>query len=144
MVAQAQKQKTYSRVVILDVQINGRDATESYTDRKQFLTLYQNESGNFCFANVSTTTDAQSFGQIYDFKSDQKKETTTTYEGIDLDFRWRYANTYDKKRGTALVNVVVIKKPQGSMFICTIIPEDLEIMTYKGYVQGTLDFSGVR
>ena len=140
----AQKQKTLCRLVILDARIEGQDVTEYYVDRKQFLTLYQTANGEVYFANVSSSTDEQSFGRTYNTTWDKGKETDSTFPYVKCDFKWSYLNSYDKKRGTGTVSLLVIKKPQGNMFVCTIILENLEQVVYKGYVEGTLDLSSVR
>lgn len=39
------------------------------------------------------------------------------------------------------MRLVKIYKPQGIGFSCTIIPENLDILEYKGFMNGSLDFS---
>lgn len=140
----AQKQKTLCRLVILDARLEGEDVTESYVDRKQFLTLYETSNGEVYFANVSGTTDDQSFGRIYNTKWENGKETQDKYPYVRYNFKWSYLNSYDTKRGTGTVSLLVIKKPQGNMFVCTVIIENLEKIVYKGYVEGTVDLPGLR
>jgi hypothetical protein len=144
MASYAQKQKTFCRLVILDARLEGQDVTEYYVDRKQFLTLYETSNGEIYFANVSGTTDEQSFGRIYNTKWENGKETQDKYPYVRYNFQWSYVNSYDKKRGTGTVLLLIIKKPQGNMFVCTVILENLEKLVYKGYVEGTLDLQGLR
>ena len=56
-------------------------------------------------------------------------------------FQWHYINTYDDKKGTAKVELLKVYKPQGIYFRITIIPENLDILVYRGYVEGSLDLS---
>jgi hypothetical protein len=140
----AQKQKTLCRLVILDARLEGQDVTEYYVDRKQFLTLYETSNGEIYFANVAGTTDEQSYGRTYNTEWENGKETQDAFPYIKCHFKWSYINSYDKKRGTGTVQLFIIKKPQGNMFICTMVLENLEQIVYKGYVEGTLDLSGLR
>jgi hypothetical protein len=50
-------------------------------------------------------------------------------------------NDYDDKKGTATVQLIKIFKPQGITFILKIIPENLDVIVYKGYIEGSIDFS---
>jgi hypothetical protein len=43
--------------------------------------------------------------------------------------------------GTAKVRVLKTYKPQGIAVTVKIIPENLEILIYKGYLEGSIDFS---
>ncbi|MBV6440816.1 MAG: hypothetical protein EPGJADBJ_02491 [Saprospiraceae bacterium] len=78
---------------------------------------------------------------MYSTESTKRKETYETYEADIFYFNWRYINTYDEKKGTAKVQLVKIYKPQGIAFVLKIIPENLDIIIYKGYMEGTIDFS---
>ncbi len=140
----AQKQKTFCRLVILDARLEGQDVTEYYVDRKQFLTLYQTANGEVYFANVAGTNDEQSYGRTYNMEWENGKETQDKYPYVRYNFKWSYLNSYDKKRGTGTVLLLIIKKPQGNMFVCTVILENLEKIVYKGYVEGTLDLGIMR
>ena len=37
--------------------------------------------------------------------------------------------------------MIKVYKPQGVAFTVKIIPENLDIIVYKGYMEGTIDFS---
>jgi hypothetical protein len=50
-------------------------------------------------------------------------------------------NDYDDKKGTAKIQLTKIYKPQGITFELKIIPENLDLIVYKGYMEGSLDFS---
>jgi hypothetical protein len=78
---------------------------------------------------------------MYGVETDKLSETYENYEADFFYFNWRYANDYDSKTGTAKVQVVKIYKPQGVAFSVKIIPENLDVITFKGYMDGTIDFS---
>jgi hypothetical protein len=85
--------------------------------------------------------NTQSFGRLYSSEHASLKESYDKYKADIFYFNWRYINDYDSKKGTAKVRLVKIYKPQGVIFSCTVIPEDLDVLEYKGYMNGTLDFS---
>lgn len=58
-----------------------------------------------------------------------------------MSFKWSYENSYNEKRGTANVELIIINKPVGKAFIMTIIPENLNVLIYKGYVDGSLNLN---
>ncbi|MDF1868470.1 MAG: hypothetical protein P1U70_26845 [Saprospiraceae bacterium] len=68
------------------------------------------------------------------------EETYETYKADFFYFNWRYRNDYDSKSGTAKVQVIKIYKPQGIAFSVKIISENLDIIVYKGYMEGTVNF----
>ena len=78
---------------------------------------------------------------MYSIKIHTNRETYETYEADVFYFNWRYVNTYDGKKGTAKVQVIKIYKPQGVVFIPKMITENLDLIIYKGYMEGTVDFS---
>jgi hypothetical protein len=135
----AQSQDTTIKMVILDAKINGVGMSEWYLERKQFLAIYTNSDGEICFANVSQSNDEQSYGETFDFEVEETAETDSTYQGKDLLFSWKYSNTYDSKEGTAKIKINLIFKPQGVVFHCNMMLENLEVCEYTGYVEGTLD-----
>jgi hypothetical protein len=74
----------------------------------------------------------------------ENKKNEETYEDYKADFfyfNWRYMNDYNDKKGTATVQLIKIFKPQGITFILKIIPENLDVIVYKGYIEGSIDFS---
>ena len=56
-------------------------------------------------ANVLGDATSQSFGAMYSIDIRKYKETEDSYAYDLFQFNWRYINTYDKKRGTAKVQV---------------------------------------
>lgn len=135
------QQQTLAKFIITDASVNKSDVTETYLDAGGYIVFYTNSEGNFHMANVMSKRDTQSFGRLYSSEHSKLKETYEKYEADIFYFNWRYTNDYDSKKGTAKVKLVKIYKPQGIIFSCTIIPEDLDVLEYKGYMDGSVDFS---
>jgi len=134
-------QETLSQFIILDASHNGNDITETILEQKGYLVFYTNNDNNLYMANVWPINDTQSFGRLYNTEYKKSKESYEGFEADVFNFKWRYINTYDTKKGTASVELLKIYKPQGVAFKITIIPEDLDVLIYKGYMEGTLDLN---
>lgn len=136
------QQKVIGKFIISDATINGIDATETYLSAGGYIAFYTTGDGNLYMTNImSKRRNSQSYGRMFAAESKKVNETYENYEAHIFYFKWRYTNTYDKKRGTATVKFIKVYKPQGVAFVCTIIPENLDVCVYKGYMEGTLDFS---
>ena len=135
------QQKTLGTFIISDATINGNDVTETYLNGGGFISFYTTDSGELMMANVMANRQTQSFGRLYASKRKSLQETYGEYKADLFYFQWSYKNDYDNKRGTAKINFTKIYKPQGIVFICTIVLENLDRLVYKGYMDGTLDLS---
>lgn len=133
------KQETLSKFIITESSRNGSDITSFDVQRKGYFVFYRASDGELLFANVSKATNEQSWGPVLDLKTKEEKETETTYEADVFRFRWKYANTYDKKTGYATVTLHKVYKPQGVVFIMKMVLTNLDEMIYKGYMEGTTD-----
>ena len=92
-------------------------------------------------ANVWPKNNTHSYGPMYSIEQITKEETYEEFKADYFYFNWRYVNDYDDKKGTAKVQLIKIYKPHGITFILKIIPENLDVIIYKGYLEGTIDFS---
>lgn len=138
----AQRQETLAKFIITDATMNGVDATPTILSNKAYTVFYKSDNDGLIYmANVWPKSNSQSYGPMYSIENQKKRETYETYEADVFYFNWRYINTYDNKKGTAKVQVIKIYKPQGVAFTVKIIPENLDITVYKGYMEGTIDFS---
>ncbi|TKT94157.1 hypothetical protein [Dyadobacter frigoris] len=135
------QQKTLGKFIITDAKINNVDLTESYLANEGYIAFYTSTDGNLSMVNTSKKANIQSYGRLLAVTQRVSKETKTQYESNVFSFKWRYKNTYDSKSGTASVRFQKVYKPQGTTFICAIIPENLDVMIFKGYMEGSLDFS---
>ena len=137
-----EKQEIVAKFVITDVSQNGQDMTPTYLENGAYLVFYTSgDDKTLCMANFWPKTDSQSYGEVYSMEKKTIEETDKQFKADIFRFNWGYTNTYDKKRGTAKVEVTKIYKPQGVAFIIKIIPENLDILIYKGYMDGSVDFS---
>ena len=68
-------------------------------------------------------------------------ETSTEYASDTFDFDWTYSNSYDNHQGTAKVHLIKVVKPGGVGFKLKIIPENLDLLEYKGYMEGSLNIN---
>lgn len=137
----AQNQKIVAKFITTDVTINGVNVTPIYLSENAYIVFYTdgNDSQTY-MANVWSKSKSQSYGIIYSMKTNKKKETYETYETDIFHFNWQYINTYDNKTGTAKVQLIKVYKPQGIIFTIKIIPENLDLLIYKGYMEGSLNF----
>lgn len=137
-----QRQETLAKFIITDAITNGIDVTPTLLANKAYTVFYTSDNDGLIYmANVWPKSNSQSYGPMYSVESENKRETYETYKADIFYFNWRYINTYDNKTGTAKVQVIKIYKPQGVAFTVKIIPENLDIIVYKGYMEGTIDFS---
>lgn len=137
-----QRQETLAKFIITDAITNGVDVTPTLLANNAYTVFYTSDNDGLIYmANVWPKSNSQSYGPMYSVESENKSETYETYKADIFYFNWRYINTYDNKTGTAKVQVIKIYKPQGVAFTVKIIPENLDIIVYKGYMEGTIDFS---
>lgn len=137
------QQKTLAKFIVTDASENGVDITPYALENGQCIVFYTADDDDdvINMANYWESVDSQSYGPMYATKTDEIKESDETYKADIFNFKWRYINTYDSKKGTASVTLTKVYKPQGVTFIVKIIPENLDILIYKGYMEGTIDFS---
>lgn len=141
LVAQDKTQETLAKFIISDASLNGYDTTETYLKAGGYLVLYTLSDGNLYMANVMSKKETQSFGRLYSLEHEKIKETEENYEADVFNYKWRYINSYDTNKGTASVQLIKIYKPQGVTFKIKIIPENLNVLIYKGYMEGTLNLN---
>jgi hypothetical protein len=139
--AQNNNQVTLSKFIITDASDNGNDITETILEQNGYLVFYTDAEKNLFMANVWEKNDTQSFGRLYNTEHKKLKETYESFEADIFYFRWRYINSYDTKKGTATVELIKIYKPQGVTFKIKIVPENLDVLVYKGFMEGTLDLN---
>ncbi|QQS29998.1 MAG: hypothetical protein IPM47_03335 [Sphingobacteriales bacterium] len=135
------QQETYSRFIISDARINDYDYTERYVGSGGYIVFYEVD-GELFMANVLEDENTQSYGRLFSMNIREIKETYENYEAEVYTFKWSYINDYDTKRGTASVRLTKVYKPVGVAFICVIVPENLDVLEYRGYMEGSIDFSG--
>jgi hypothetical protein len=134
------QQTVVAKFIITDARMNGKDITPASTAANQYLIFYTlpNDTSMY-FANVLSKVGSQSYGITYDIHVYTTPATATDYETDHFTFKWSYANSYDQHKGTATVRLLKIGKPNGVAFEMTVISENLDVLEYKGYMEGTLN-----
>jgi hypothetical protein len=136
-------QEIVAEFKISDASENGADITPTILDQRAKLVIYKDVQNNnaLCLSNFWQKNNTQSYGPIYGMETKHIPEDDKNYEADIFFFQWRYINTYDTKKGTAKVELLKIYKPQGIYFELKIIPENLDILIYKGFMEGSLDLT---
>lgn len=139
--AQAENVKTKAVFHITRGDQNGSDMTSLLLKNGAFTAFYK-KLGNrrLHMANVWPNAGSQSYGPLYPIKSAKSQQTYDSYEADFYNFSWNYANTYNSKTGVALVQIIRVYKPEGVAFIIKIIPENKDVLTYQGIMEGSIDF----
>jgi len=137
-----QENKQTTKFIITDASTNGVDNTPEILEEKAFIVFYTVEDDNLLYmSHVWPKHNSQSYGPIYSVKSETKKKTYEEYKADVFNFDWLYIAGYEDKKGTAKVQLIKVYKPQGINYVLKIIPSNSEIIIYKGYLVGSLNFS---
>ncbi len=131
------KQQELVRFVVLDANFNGVDYTDWALNNSNYFIFFLNEYNKLCFSNV--TDGEQSYGLTSNIKHQEIEATETTYAADHYTFRWGYSNTYDKKKGSALVELIKIYKEQAVAFEIKMVTENMDVLIYKGYMEGSVN-----
>lgn len=134
------QQETLARFIVTDARINNIDYTEFYVSSGGYIVFYITDRDLY-MANVLDAENTQSYGLLYSLNIQEVEETNENYAAEIYTFRWNYTNDYDAKRGTATVKMTKVFKPVGVAFVCIIIPENLDVLEYRGFMEGSIDFS---
>lgn len=138
-IAQEQNIEFLEKFIILEATENGEDITRHLLAEEAFLSLYEIPGKeSVYFANVWPREKTMSHGIVYGAELKEFPETEKAYGGVELTFYWKYQNTYNEDSGTGKVMIRKIYKPQGIYFEAIIVAENLDLLIYKGHVEGTL------
>jgi hypothetical protein len=137
-------QSAYSQAefIITDARRNDQDITEWALNNGAKIVFYvpEDSPGEVFMSNYMSVANTQSWGRTYEMNKEHFDETETSFETDVFTFKWSYQNSYDTKKGTAQVSLTKIFKPQGVVVSIQMITESLDILEYKGYLEGTLQF----
>ena len=140
--SQNQKSEELAKFIITEATINNEDVTEYHLEQSACIVFYSVKNDDLVYmANYWEKNNTQSYGPMIARKTRKNKETEEDYKSDEFYFSWRYTNTYDGKIGTAKVALTKIYKPNGISFVIKIIPENLDVIVYSGYMEGSIDFS---
>lgn len=132
-------QEAFATFEISDARDNGADITPEALEDEAKLVLYKSMDGKeIMFSNYWAKSDSQSSGRIYSIEKEEFPETEKELKHGLYQFQWSYNNSYDDKKGTAKIRLFIIYKPQGVYFECTVLPENLDVLVYKGRMEGDL------
>ncbi|WP_035645953.1 hypothetical protein [Flavobacterium sp. ASV13] len=138
IIGQIDKQKIISKFVITNGTKNGNDITGLLLEQQAYLVFYAEDDNGLCLANVWVKNNSKSYGKVLDKMYHKSEVMSMEFESNILSFKWNYENTYNNKQGTANVELVMINKPIGKVFMMTIISENSDVLRYNGYVEGSL------
>ncbi len=139
---EVQENKQSTKFIITDASTNGVDTTPTILEAEAFIVFYTVENDNLLYmSHVWPKHNSQSYGPMYSVTSETKKETYEEYKADFFNFDWLYITGYDDRKGTAKVQLIKVYKPQGITYVLKIIPQNLEIIIYKGHLEGSLNFS---
>jgi hypothetical protein len=131
------EQNIIATFVVRNATLNDVDITKNALYQGQYLVFYSLEGDETIYlANYWPKDNSQSWGETYDFHSEEFPETEEEYETKIFTFNWKYYNSYDENTGTAAVKLVKIYKPNGVAFTMTIIDELMDVSVYKGFMKG--------
>lgn len=134
-----EKQNPFAFFEIRDARRNEEDVTNIVLKEKATLILYQmTKTNSIMLANFWEKSNSQSFGPIFSIAKSENPDKKEENKSDVYTFYWSYYNTYDQKKGTAEIKLLVIYKPQGTYFEITVIPENLNELVYKGQMKGDL------
>jgi hypothetical protein len=132
-------QEVFATLEISDARNNGNDITPEALESEAKLIFYKSNDGKeILLSNYWAKSDTQSWGRIYSFEKEEFPETEKELKYCLYQFQWSYKNSYDDKMGTAKIRLFTIYKPQGVYFECTVLPENLDVLVYKGRMEGDL------
>ncbi|HSD07665.1 hypothetical protein [Flavobacterium sp.] len=122
-----------------DAKSNGEDITPEILKANQSLQFYKSsDSDEILFSNFWKKTNSQSYGYIYSIVKEENPDKEEENKSELYKFQWSYCNSYDNKKGTAEVTLLLVYKPRGTYFEITILPENLDELIYKGEMYGDL------
>lgn len=122
---------------IAQAEIDGEDYTDVYLKNNALLTFYE-RNDTLYFANVWQKAGSQSYGEITVLAS--KEYSNRKYPTETVSFLWEYANTYNDKVGIAIVILRITHRPVSSDYELSILTESTKLLSFKGYVNGRLNW----
>lgn len=122
---------------IVQATIDGEDCTKSCLDDDVFLAFYERD-GKLHFANVWQKAGGQSYGEVSEIIRQEINEGG--YHTVRASYLWYYSSTDFNKTGTAQILLRLIHRPITVAFELSILTESANLMIYKGYVNGSLDW----
>jgi hypothetical protein len=136
--AYCQQQTVIAKFTVQSAKKNHTDVTQYYTSNNAYFAFYITADKQVYFGSIVSRLNQQSYGAIFGLTHTAEPETTSSYATDTFNFKWSYSNSYDNHQGAATVKLVKIDKPGGVAFELKIIPENLDLLEYSGYMEGSL------
>ena len=133
---QEESPKILSVFSIKEAWFGDKNVSRKLRAQKAYTMFYKmgNDSVHW-MANVWPKSRSQSFGPMQDIVRENFPASTDAPEIDKLYFTWNYLNSYDLKQGVAQVEVLIEHRDKEAYFIVRILPEDRELIVYKGAMQ---------
>lgn len=112
---------------------DGMNIQQNLLDQKAKIIFYRDsETGELMMCNYWTKDNTQSFGKISSIHKEVMEATSNNYPYEEYLFEWNFQNTYDEKKGTAQVKLLVVQSDNETLYQITIVPKDLKVLLYIG------------
>lgn len=134
------------KLFISDGHKNGIDITPDLLEGGAYTAFYtvRNNDSSIFMANFWATAGTQSYGRLNPTETASLDVSCEGFENYKTDifyFNWDFTNSYDTNKGIAAVQIIKVYKPEGDAFVIKIVPENYDLIVYKGYMGGGIDFS---
>ena len=122
---------------IIQAGIDREDYSEVCYRNEAFLVFYE-RNDKLHFATVWQKTGVQLYGEVVQLEhteDDKAKERTET-----TSYLWNYSHTGTGATGTAIIWIRLTHRPVAVAFELSILRENAEMLLFKGYVNGSLNW----
>lgn len=124
-------QKIVSKFAITEAIYNKENKTALFVGENACTVFYIAPDGEMCMANMWLNKQTQSYGhmRLVDRITHKKRAKK---EKVDYNFRWYYQNSYDDKKGVALVKLTEFREEGNMFYTMKMILENKDVITFKG------------
>jgi hypothetical protein len=143
IVAQSKNCTIINKLIITEASVNGVDITRKCINGEASIVFYRVAGFKYIIymSNFWSKSNSQSCGKVYEAQTWTTKATTEKSTKDICFLSWCYKNSYDDKKGTAKVEIIRIPQSRKNEYAIIIMPENLDVLIYKGYMDKPLDFS---
>ena len=143
IIAESKNCKIINKLIITEASVNGVDITRKCINGEASIVFYRvaGFKNMIYMSNFWSKSNSQSCGKVFDAQTWTTKATTEKSKKEFCFLSWCYKNSYDDKKGTAKVEIIRIPLSIKNEYAIIILPENLDVLIYKGYMNKPLDFS---
>jgi len=121
---------------VVNYEINGENIDHLAESDNIAVSFYACSEEILCFTIESRNQKTQSYGKVIGLTKQVLEETDSTYKSYELKFNWKFVNSYDDKRGDAVVSFTKIYMGEIATFHAVIVVLSTnEKLTFKGYLE---------